>query len=98
MNRPDAAIKVQSRSRALPGDRLSERGGQEVDRDPDEAADQRAVDPDELQVAPDRVLDPVGDRARVPPAHGFRNELHDLPAVPGRDPDGGAPREAVDLE
>jgi hypothetical protein len=31
-----------------------------VERAPDQAADDRSVDPDELQIRPDRSLDPVG--------------------------------------
>ena len=57
-----------------------------VDRQPDQTANQCAVDPDELQVASDSTLDPVGDRRRIPPLDGFRYQPDDLVAITIGDP------------
>ncbi len=68
-----------------------------MDRHADEAADQRTVDADELEVAADCAFDTVGDGAGVPAAHGFRHQPDDLVAVAVGDADRGAAGEAVDL-
>ena len=68
-----------------------------MDGHADQPADQRPVDADELQVAADRALEPVGQRLRVPAAHGFRHQLADLRAVAGREADHGPAGEALAL-
>ena len=47
----------------------------QVERKPDEAADERAVDADELQIRADVELDAPRRRLRVPTLDGFRNDL-----------------------
>ena len=64
--------------------------------EPDQPADQRAVDADILEVAADRRFEPVGDRARVPAAHRLRHQLDDRAAVARRHADRRAARELVD--
>ena len=68
-----------------------------MQRQPDQPADQRAVDADELEVAPDRAFHAVGQRRRVPAAYRLAHQLHDLVAIARGDADGGAAGEAVDL-
>src|SRR5690606_7735971 len=68
-----------------------------MDSQADQATNKRAVDADELQVAPHRILEPVRDRAGIPAAHRLRYQLDDLSAVAGREGDGGAADEAVNL-
>src|SRR4051794_18376724 len=64
----------------------------------DEAADQGAVDPDILKVAPDGGLEPCRYRARIPAADRLRHQLDDRGAVARRHADRRAAREAVDRD
>src|SRR5204862_7150186 len=84
------------RSRAACPRRGSRQHLDRVDGEADETADQRAVDPDILQVAPDRAFEPVRDRSRVPAADGVRDQPHDSVAIIGGDSDRCAAGEAVE--
>jgi hypothetical protein len=69
-----------------------------MNHDPYQAADESTVHANELEIAPDGTFDPVGDGARIPPAHRFGHQAYDLAAVPGRNADRGPAREAVELD
>ena len=60
-----------------------------MDGKPDEAADDGAVDADELQVAADGGFEFFGDGARVPLADGLLNEADDLITIIVDEADGG---------
>ena len=60
-----------------------------MERDADQPAHQRAVHADELQVAADRIFDPVRNRLRIPAADRIGHQLDDIVAVAGHDPDDG---------
>src|SRR5690606_38662613 len=63
----------------------------------DQATNKRAVDADVLQITLRRILELVRTRAGIPAAHRLRDQLDDLSAVAGREGDGGAAGEAVNL-
>ena len=67
-----------------------------MDDEPDQAADQSAVDADILQVTADRILQPPRDRLRVPAAQGGRHQATYRVALIGRGAHRGAAGEAVD--
>ena len=67
-----------------------------MDQDADQAADDGAVDPDELQVAADVELDPVGGLLAVPPLDGVRDDRGELGAVPVDDEDRGVGGDPVE--
>lgn len=48
-----------------------------VEAHADQSPDDRPVDANILQIAPDRIFDTVGNRLRVPAAHGLGNEFDD---------------------
>src|SRR4051812_36267867 len=68
----------------------------EVEHEADEAADQRAVDADILEIAADRAFEAQRDRLRVPAAHRLRDELDDAVAIGGGGAGDGAAGELVD--
>src|SRR5215208_596063 len=61
--------------------RYSEQRREGVDDQPGQAADERAVDADELQVAPDRELDAARGGVGVPAVHRLRYQARDLVLV-----------------
>ena len=67
-----------------------------MDRQPDEAADDRAVDADILQIAADGVFKPASDGIGIPGAHRFGNQPDNAVAIIGRHAHCGAADEAVD--
>jgi len=66
-----------------------------MDGQPDQTADQRAVDPDILEIATDGIFKSARHRTRVPAPHGFADQFHDAVTVTGRCADGRAAGEAV---
>ena len=65
---------------------------------PHQPAHQRAVDPDILQVAPDRMFQPAGDGPRVPAAHRLADQLDDGIAIGRRRSHRRAAHETIDEE
>ena len=68
-----------------------------MQRQAHQAADDRAVETDELQVLPDIGLELFDDRLRIPRADGFRDQLGHIRPVPvaGDTPPPAAAKEAV---
>ena len=66
-----------------------------VDQHADQAADDGAVDPDELQVAADVQLDPAGRLLAVPALDGVGDDRGQLGAVPVDGEDRGVGGQAV---
>src|SRR5256886_7034455 len=53
-----------------------------VDREPDQPTDERAVDPDELQISPDGQLEAARRRLRVPTGDRLGDQVANLVAIP----------------
>src|SRR5207302_1325277 len=52
-----------------------------VDREPDQPTDERAVDPDELQISPHGQLEAARRRLRVPTSERLGDQVADLVAI-----------------
>ena len=53
--------------------------GDRIDQEANQSADQRPVDPNELQIPAHQQLDASGGLIRIPGAHGLGDELTHLP-------------------